>query len=87
MERTEHVFQTWRTDEGIGVELARDLVVKGVWKAAREEVVRCRDCCKAVPVGGGLLCDAWAYWDGSEWMRPDTEPDGFCWKGETDGDR
>ena len=53
----------------------------------RERVVRCRDCRKAVPVGGGLLCDAWAYWDGTEWMRPDTEPDGFCWKGEMDGDR
>ena len=51
----EHVFQTWRTDEGLGVELARDLVVKGVGKAAREEVVRCRDCRKAMRDGGRVL--------------------------------
>ena len=83
----EHVFQTWRTDEGLGVELARDLVVKGVGKAAREEVVRCRDCRKAMRDGGRLTCDAWAQWDGAEWQLPVTEPGGFCWKGETDGDR
>ena len=49
-------------------------------------VVRCGECSKAVRDGGRLTCDAWAQWDGNEWQRPETEAEGFCWKGETDGD-